>query len=87
MRYQYQFKDTIDMDIQLIYGYTLEGVRENFLEFTGKKNLKLKTSKFMAFEEVEFGGSVISSVIPKLRLLKALESRILKRRCSHSVEC
>ena len=86
MRYQYQFKDTIDMDNQLIYGYTLEGVRENFPEFTGKKNLKLKTSKFVAFEEVEFGGSVISSVIPKLKL-RTLESRLLKRRCSHFVKC
>ena len=52
------------MDDILLYSDTLEGLKkelELFLEMCKKKNLKLKTSKFRVGEEVEFGGTIISS--------------------------
>ena len=53
-----------NMDDILLYSDTLEGLKkelEIFLDTCKKKNLKLKTSKFRVGEEVEFGGTIISS--------------------------
>ena len=53
-----------NMDDILTYSDTLEGLKKDFelfLEMCKKNNLKLKTSKFRVGEEVEFGGTIISS--------------------------
>ena len=53
-----------NMDDVLFYHSTLEGaIKElaKFIEFCKKKNLKLKSSKLVIGEEVEFGGALITS--------------------------
>ena len=52
-----------NMDDLLFYHPTLEGAveeLESFLKFCEAKNLKLKPSKFVIGEEVEFGGALIT---------------------------
>ena len=50
-----------NIDDLLFYHRTLEGAikeLESFLKFCVAKNLKLKPSKFVIGEEVEFGGAL-----------------------------
>ena len=76
-----------NMDDILTYSDTLEGLKkelELFLEMCKKKNLKLKTSKFRVGEEVEFGGTIISSetvgkdtvvcILPKNACIQAFQN-------------
>ena len=57
-----------NMDDILLHGSTLKELKyklENFLEFAREKNLKLKPLKLHISEQVEFGGTVISSELVK----------------------
>ena len=76
-----------NMDDVLFYHSTLEGAikeLEKFLEFCKKKNLKLKPSKFVIGEEVEFGGALITSekvrsknvlnILPKSQRVQAFQN-------------
>ena len=59
-----------NMDDILLHGRNLKELKdklENFLEFAREKNLELKPSKLQISEQVEFGGTVISSELVKKR--------------------
>ena len=76
-----------NMDDLLFYHPTLEGAvkeLESFLKFCKAKNLKLKPSKFVIGEEVEFGGTLITSetvgsqnvvnILPKSQRVQAFQN-------------
>ena len=62
---RYDGTDTLkNMDDWLIFGKTLDELQlklENLMQFCKEKKLKLNPEKLLVSEEVEFGGSVISS--------------------------
>ena len=62
---RYDGTDTLkNMDDWLLFGKTLDELQlklENLMQFCKEKNLKLNPEKLLVSEEVEFGGSVISS--------------------------
>ena len=75
-----------NMDDFMIYARSLEELEkklEKFMAFAQEKNLKLNPKKFFISEEVEFGGSVVSSekcanedlvfISPKNKRVKAFE--------------
>ena len=84
---RYDGTDTLkNMDDWLLFGKTLEELQlklQNLMQFCKDKNLKLNPTKLIISEEVEFGGSVISSetvekenvifIGPKDRRIKAFQ--------------